>query len=792
MSTGFFEQLETAFDHAASLDPPSRSAYFAGLQLESPRVAARLEMMFRADVQAVDEWLRSAAGALSEDGNTQYPRIPRYRVLGELGEGGFGVVYLAEQPRPVHRFVAVKLIKPGMDTRTVLARFRDESQAMALMDHPAVVGALEAGETELGRPYIVMPLVTGLPINAFAEQEKSPLRERVEMMVEVCRGVQHAHARGVMHRDLKPGNILVSRPGATPEVKIIDFGLAKALSSPLTPHSTVTLNGQMVGTPEYMSPEQAAERPLDIRTDVYSLGAVLYELVAGRPPFTAAELRSGNREDLRQLLERRVPAPPSRFAPMPRELDWICLRCLEKDPARRYPTADSLADDLNAFLRRERVRAGPPARIYRARVWLQRHRGAFAIAAAAAVALVAATAISVSAAARERAARDNADQSIAILKGMFAGLNPAEAQGKDRTLLVLMLRNLENVVPSLTERPEALANVLAVLGSGYATIGEYKKAYPLLRQSHDLHRDVYGTSDPRSVEAFRQWLEVEQRSVTVRSQEWFREQAIKLDSDMRLSLTPGSRAWIETQLTTCPLLQPDNYIDSFNRFQALITESERTLGASDRMTLRVMRRAARFADSDFIWGWGLETALEARQRAIDAYGVEDADAETGLATESVFIERVFGTNAAIDFIRQRLPDAERVLGPLNPSVFAARYNLGTMLLGRGDLAEAESYLTSSRELALRKHGEQGWADWVDACLLTLYLKQGRIDKARAVESRLLEGTFRGMSLSADLWVSILHELDQSGRCEPFNSFVAFVRETEPGSAIRIETDALSR
>ena len=336
-----------------------------------------------------------------------------YRILQLIGEGGFGSVYLAEQEHPVRRQVALKLIKPGMDTRQVIARFDAERQALAMMEHPNIARVLDAGATETGRPYFVMELVRGVPLTEYCDAHHLPTRQRLELFVQVCRAVQHAHQKGVIHRDIKPSNVLVTLHDGQPVPKVIDFGIAKATEAPLTGMTLLTEFRQMVGTPAYMSPEQAEEATADVdtRSDIYSLGVLMYELLTGTTPFDARELKAAAFGEVRRIIrEVEPPAPSTRLSTMGEaltavaerrrtepaklgqsvrgELDWIVMKALEKERARRYDTASALAEDVQRYLRDELVMARPPARSYLVKKLVRRHKAALATASAVAAALV--------------------------------------------------------------------------------------------------------------------------------------------------------------------------------------------------------------------------------------------------------------------------------------------------------------------------------------------------------------------------------------------------------------------
>lgn len=431
-------ELEKAlFDTALGLDDPGlRRRFLAQACQGDSALAARLEQLLAADALAGrffdlnphQAWPPASAqrpppaaeappnpgavaGPLAEAG--MY--IGRYRLLQRLGEGGCGIVYLAEQQEPVKRHVALKIIRLGMDTERVIARFEMERQALALMNHPHIAQVLDAGATDSGRPYFVMEWVPGVRITEHCDRHRLGTAARLELFLQVCLAIQHAHQKGILHRDIKPSNILVDPQDHGPVPKVIDFGIAKAVEDHPAGDATFTVCEPFIGTPAYMSPEQAeAGRPdVDTRSDIYGLGALLHELLTGRPPFDRERLLANGIEGMRRILREEEPPAPSdllrslpaaelaaiagcRQAEPPRllsalrgELDWIVLKALEKDPRRRYATVNDLAADLRRCLRHEPVEARPCGRLYRLRKLVRRNRLAFAAAAAVAAALVA-------------------------------------------------------------------------------------------------------------------------------------------------------------------------------------------------------------------------------------------------------------------------------------------------------------------------------------------------------------------------------------------------------------------
>ena len=340
-------------------------------------------------------------------------QIGPYKLREQIGEGGFGTVYVAEQQPPMARKVALKIIKLGMDTKQIVARFEAERQALAMMDHPNIAKVFDAGTTDSGRPYFAMELVHGRPITEFCDEQQLPNHRRLELFVDVCRAVQHAHHKGVIHRDLKPTNILVTMHDDKPVPKVIDFGVAKALNRKLTDNSVYTGFGQLVGTPMYMSPEQAQMSDLDVdtRSDVYSLGVLLYELVTGVTPFEEEQLKQAAFDEMRRIIREDEPPRPSArvstlrdellttvcdrrsvdrhtlASSMRNELDWIVMKALEKDRTRRYESPGALALDVQRYLRNEPIEACPPSLRYQLRKMIVRHKSFFGATAVVIVAL---------------------------------------------------------------------------------------------------------------------------------------------------------------------------------------------------------------------------------------------------------------------------------------------------------------------------------------------------------------------------------------------------------------------
>jgi serine/threonine protein kinase len=453
-----------------------RQIFAEASDLPAEQVAAFLErecggnVALRREVQSLLVALASrpgflgaptAAGAGPETGRVGDlvgTSIGNYRLIEQIGEGGFGTVYVAEQSEPVRRRVAIKIIKLGMDTTAVIARFEAERQALAMMDHANIARVFDAGATESGRPYFVMELVAGEPITTYCDKHNLSIPERLGVFSQVCRAVQHAHSKGVIHRDIKPGNVLVTTEDGKPHVKVIDFGIAKATQRSLTERTIFTEQRQFLGTPEYMSPEQAeGSSGADTRTDVYSLGVLLYELLTGATPFDPKELRSAAYGEIQRIIREVEPPRPStrlshsgmlaevahqrraesgRLTALVRgDLDWIVMRCLEKDRARRYDTVEALAGDIQRHLAGEPVTAAPPSKAYRLRKFISRNRlatlAASVVLASLLLGIVGTTIGLINASAARAEAQENARQAVENFRRATEEAARADAQAEE-------------------------------------------------------------------------------------------------------------------------------------------------------------------------------------------------------------------------------------------------------------------------------------------------------------------------------------------------------------------------
>ena len=560
---GPFERELAAFAHARQLPDAERTVYLDQACAGDAALRRTVQELLRAG-EAAEGFLEQPApgvqrpeassasvldASLAAHAEKPGDRIGRYKLLQQIGEGGCGVVYMAEQEEPVRRHVALKVIKLGMDTKSVIARFEAERQALAMMDHPGIAKVLDAGATDTGRPYFVMELVRGTKITEFCDQKQLSMRERLGLFIEVCRAIQHAHQKGIIHRDIKPSNILVTLRDGVPVPKVIDFGIAKATTDQrLTDKTLFTEFAMFIGTPAYMSPEQAemSELGIDTRSDIYSLGILLYELLTGTTPFDSRKLMKAGLMELRRIIREEAPARPStrlttmaagdltqvaghrqaeptKLSSLVRgDLDWIVMKALDKDRARRYETASALAMDVQQHLNCEPVIARPPSRLYEFQKTVRRHKFGFAAAAALITLLAAGALVSTFEAIRatqaerkqtqllrraeagEKKASSEAvksQQVATFLKDMLESAGPEVALGRDTTLLRGILdRTASRVREQLADQPAVQAELLSLSGRVYETIGEDALAEAACRQALAIQRKVLGKNEPALAE----------------------------------------------------------------------------------------------------------------------------------------------------------------------------------------------------------------------------------------------------------------------------------------------------
>ena len=700
--------------------------------------------------------------------------IGPYRLLQRLGEGGMGEVWLAEQQEPVRRKVALKLIKRGLDTRQVVARFEAERQALALMAHPCVAKVFDAGVTPDGRPYFAMEHVQGVPITEYCDRHRLTIAERLRVFVGVCEGVQHAHQKAIIHRDLKPSNVLVTEQDGRAAPKIIDFGVAKATAQRLTERSLFTEQGVLIGTPEYMSPEQAkmTAEDVDTRTDVYALGVVLYELLVGALPFDSKVLRAAGFDGIRRkILEEEPPRPSARLGTMGEatatetagrrrvdrrtlrrqlagDLDWVTMKALEKDRARRYGSPTELAQDITRHLMNEPVLAGPPGVAYRARKFIRRHRVGVGIATAATFLLLAFAASMTWQAERIARERDRADreartanQALKFLTGLFKVSNPDESRGSVLTAREILDRGKKRLASELADDPLIQAKMMLTIGEVYRNLGEYKQAAPLVEQSLSLRRKFLGGDHPDTLASIA-WLG-----------------AVLLDQGKTQEAEPYLKEALEGRRRVLGNDHRDT-LDSLNTMGGLLysqgknQEAEaylrealqgfrRVLGNEHPDTLKAIRNVGtilsvqgklREAEPYF------KEALEGRRRTL---GKDHPDTLESIDDMGYLLREQGKLQEAGPYFHEALEGRRRVLGKDHPDTLSSIDAMGSVLRDQGKVQEAEQYFEEALEGRRRALGNDH-PDTLNGMLNVGWTltAEGKLAEAEPYYLEALQGTRR--------------------------------------------------
>lgn len=723
----FFELLD--------LDASERAERLAAIASRNPDLADRLRGLLDAHARA-----ESALGALDAGASTEIDAlcpgqaIGPYRLVRELGEGGFGRVWLAEQLEPVRRPVALKLLKAGMDTREVVGRFQAERQALARMSHPGIAKVFDAGETDRGRPWFAMEYVEGSPITVHCDTHHADLQSRLELFAAVCRAVQHAHTKGVVHRDLKPNNVLVTEVDGVPQPKVIDFGIAKAVEEPLVDDSPRTRGGQWMGTPAFMAPEQLdAAADVDTRADVYSLGALLYVLLVGRAPLddesgTAATWHDRIRTERPSRASNRVERTAARARPgvtraaLRRELDWIIARCLEKDPDRRYDSAAVLGNEVERVIAGEPVLAGPPGVSYRVSSFVRRNRVSLVIAASVFLVLFTslffaldredrargaeadARASATAAREAEQQAREELTRSQAVARlteHMLLSVKPSVARGADTALMTQMLERAEQYILDAEDHaPATEADLARMVGGAWWELGEYQRALPHFERSLELRRMSLGDDSPETLES-AQLLGTHLLTLgdLVRAEPLLREcvDAFPVDA---LATSESARRAADSY---GELLQKRGRLEeALELRRALVAAAETALGPRHIDTLRSRNNLALSLES-----LGRFDEADAEYRAVLELQLRDPnigpDHPHTLMTRSNLTGLLRGQGRiadARDMCEEVLAAKRRVLPPGHLSLLTSINNLGELEKQLGNAARAEVLYREALELAI--------------------------------------------------------------------------------------------
>ncbi|UCG58184.1 MAG: tetratricopeptide repeat protein [Phycisphaerales bacterium] len=689
-------------------------------------------------------------------------QIGPYKLLSTLGEGGSAVVHLAEQDHPVKRRVAVKVVKPGMDTKQVIARFEAERQALALLDHPNIARVFDAGTTETGHPYFVMEYVKGAHITDHCDRHKQTVEERLGLFLQICEAVQHAHQKGIIHRDLKPSNILVYMEGNKPIPKVIDFGVAKAISQPLTERTLYTEQGQLVGTPEYMSPEQAemTSQDIDTRSDIYSLGVLLYELMTGVLPFDPEILRQAGIDQLRQVICEQEPKTPSirltrlgheksaqlassrRVDPavlhrkLQGDLDWVTLKAMEKDRTRRYDSAGELAADIRRHLNNEPVAAGPPSTVYRMRKYIRRHQALATGLAAVFIVLFAGIAgIVVFAVKADQQARTAQAVTNFLGQDLLGSVALQQAMNRQVTMRSVLDSAAARLEGRFTNEPLVEASIRQHLGRTYIELGNYGQGEPHLRRAYDLRQRQLGDKDLLTLTSLSQLGRLYMLQGRYREAEPLLVQALE---SRRRVLGPDHADTLETRvwlgLVYTELATPSYQKKAEELLTAALESSSRLLGKENPITLEAMYGLAL-----------LHGAFQGRWSDVSApvcfEGWEIARKVLGEGHRLTFQFMLLGASfeamngqfeEAERHARNVLETGERIFGEEHPYTIIAMGVLGLVYEARHQPELAEPQLIESLRLGRKVLGKENvWVLSFTTCLGRVYRLQGKYAEAEA-------------------------------------------------------------
>lgn len=695
--------------------------------------------------------------------------VGNYRIIQKLGVGGMGEVYEAEQIKPIRRKVALKLIKWGMDTKQVVARFENERQALALMNHSNIAKVFDAGATEKGRPYFIMECVKGIPITEYCDKMRLDNRKRLELFTQVCDGVQHAHQKGIIHRDIKGSNVLVMIQDEKPVPKIIDFGVAKATAQRLTERTVFTEMGQLIGTPEYMSPEQAEMTGLDIdtRTDVYSLGVLLYELLVGVLPFDAKELRSAGFDEIRRKVREDEPPKPSTRLTTPEfdttratrnrktdlstltkqlkgELDWIAMKAMAKDRTQRYASVSELAADIGRYLRHEPVLAGPPSAVYRLRKYVKRHKVGVAAAALVILAMIigiTGTSIGlVKATKAEKKAREEAETAQQVsdfLVELFKVSDPGEARGNSITAREILDKGAGKIDKELDAQPRIQSRLMETMGRVYRNLGLYTQAAPILEKSLSLKRRVYNE------EHLEVATSLHTLAVLYDTQGKYQE----AESLFRQSLAIKEKILGQDHLDVAKsfnsiavvCLNQGKHEEAETYFQRSLAIKEKNLNPDHPNIGITLTNLGIFYHQHNKFGKAepfLKRALSISEKAL---GLDHPDVAASLNNLGSLYEDMGKREEAEPLYERSLAIWEKALGPEHSDVGIVLHNLANLYRDQGKYNKAEPYYLRSLAIFQRALGEEHpYVAYSFRECANLYRDQGKHREAEILYQRSLE------------------------------------------------------
>lgn len=686
--------------------------------------------------------------------------IGNYRFVQKLGEGGMGEVYEAEQTEPIRRRVALKIIKWGMDTKQVVARFESERQALALMNHPNIAKVFDAGATEKGRPFFVMECVKGVPVTEYCDKHRYNNRQRLELFIQVCEGIQHAHQKGIIHRDIKASNVLVMIQDGKPVPKIIDFGVAKATAQRLTEKSVFTEMGQLIGTPEYMSPEQAEMTGLDIdtRSDVYSLGVLLYELLVGVLPFESEDLRSVGFDEIRRKIREEEPPKPSTRLTTPGfdtahalksrqtdlstlekqlkgELDWITMMAMAKDRTQRYASASELAADVMRYLKHEPVVAGPPSATYRLRKYVRRHKvgvAAGALVMAAMIFGITGTTIGLLKAVKaEKKARDEAETAQQVsdfLVDLFRVSDPSEARGNTITAREVLDKGAGRIEEELEKQPKIQTRLMDTIGMVYNNLGLYDQATSLLERALEIRRSFLGNEHLEVSDSLHSLgVLIYSKGDFPTAERLFREALSvrrKLLGDEHLDI-----ASLLNDLAMTAMAQ-GKFEESEPMYRESLAIRRKNLGNEHTDVAQSINNLGMYLYRQGKYQEAEQLFREAVEMNKKLLGEEHPEISTNLNNLALVLRDSRKLAEAEQMFRQVLAMDRKFLGDNHPYVAITLNNMGALFVRKEDLAEAERSFNGAINVLRKTFTENHWQianakGLLGGCLT----KQGRYEEA---------------------------------------------------------------
>jgi len=680
-------------------------------------------------------------------------QIGRYKLLNVLGEGGMGIVYLAEQEYQIRRKVALKIIKPGMDSKRVIARFEAERQTLAMLGHPSIAQVYDAGTTETGRPYFVMEYVPGLPITEYCDRHKFTIEHRLRLFQQVCLAVHHAHQKGIIHRDIKPSNVLVSAEDDRATPKIIDFGVAKAIAAPLTERTLSTGDTHLLGTPEYMSPEQAdmSNEDIDTRSDIYSLGALLYELLTGVLPFDSDTLRTGGIDRIRQIIREIDPKTPSTrlnklgeeakkvaenrrteiltlAKSLKKELEWIPLKAMRKDRAERYRSASELADDIENYLNGEPLMAGPPGTGYKMKKFVQRNRVLVSGIAAVMTVLIAGVIGSTFFAVRSERQAETSEAILEFLTEdvlMSAGLN--QAKSWEISLSEVLDMASENLKTRFSNKPIVEASIHHTLGNAYLSLGKYPEAESHIENAYRIRCMELGQKHPDTLASIASLGTLRLVQDRYDQAEQLCAKAAEGCQKVLGRKHPHTLAKIK-RLAVVYWFRGRHYKAEV-LFSEVLEEQRRTLGEDHPSTLDTLHclawtyaRQERYVEAEELFEQGLSTCLETLGE--ERYVTQEA--MNGLVSVYTDVGRY---KEAESMGRRLLELRRRTLGEEHPETMEATGLLARIFVKQGLHEEAERLYIKAMDTQKRLGSHDPRMLFQMEELGALYCEQGRYIEA---------------------------------------------------------------